>query len=323
MENLEKEVLVNDEEVNTSLAETKEENNEIKPYDPKNYKVATIEEYGFKDHKVLKKIWSITSKILLGFSIFMLYFAVIIIAIQSFNSSDNPAKFESFTFSNYTHMFDKKSLNDSIINTFKTSIFATGIATVLGTFIAIGAYFLKPAQKKLLTLLNNIPLLNADIVTGISFMLIFSLFLPIFRYIFGFWTILFAHIYFITPYIILSVLPKMKEIDGNMLDASLDLGVKPFKSLIKVIIPAIFGGIFSGMILAFTISFEDFVVGYLSSGNAYDTLSIWIYSSIGKKSLFPGVYAFSTALTVLTIIVIVVYNLITKGVHKREKASNR
>ena len=294
-----------------------------KSYDPKNYEYATLEEYGYKDHKVLKNIWSITSKILLVFSIFMLYLAVIIIAIQSFNSSEDTNSFERFTFYNYIHMFDKKSLNDSILNTFKTSIFATGIATVLGTFIAIGAFFLPPKAKKRLTLLNNIPLLNADIVTGISFMLLFSLIKPMFNYVFGFWTILFAHIYFITPYIVLSVLPKMKEIDGNMLDASLDLGVKPFKSVIKVIIPAVIGGIFSGMILAFTISFEDFVVGYFSTGNGYDTLSIWIYSSIGRQSLFAGVYAFSTMLTVLTIILVVVYNIVTRGLKKHEKNTHR
>ena len=102
----------------------------------------------------------------------------------------------------------------------------------------------------------------------------------------------------------------MKEIDPNMLEASMDLGIKPFKSLIKVIIPAIKGGIFSGMILAFTISFEDFVVGYFTTGNGYNTLSIWIYSSIGKKSLFPGVYAFSTALTALMIVGIILYNIV-------------
>jgi spermidine/putrescine transport system permease protein len=102
----------------------------------------------------------------------------------------------------------------------------------------------------------------------------------------------------------------MKEIDANLLDAALDLGIPPFKAVLKVIIPAIKGGIFSGMILGFTISFEDFVVGYFTTGNGYNTLSIWIYSSIGRKSLFPGVYAFSTALTLITMIMVVVYNLV-------------
>lgn len=281
------------------------------------YEYATLEEYGYKDHKILKMAWRIISKVLLVFSIFMLYFSIIIIAIQSFNSSDSTTEFASFTFNNYINMFNKKSLNDSIINTFKTSILATLISTVLGTFIAVGIHYLPNKIKSKILLLNNIPLLNADIVTGVSLMLIFSLLLPIFKHLFGFWTILFAHVYFTLPYIVLSVMPKMKEIDPNLLDASLDLGIKPIKSVVKVIIPAIKGGIFSGMILAFTISFEDFVVGYFTTGNGYNTLSIWIYSSIGRKSLFPGVYAFSTALTAVMIVAIVLYNLI-KGRDKNE-----
>jgi len=288
-------------------------------YDPKNYERATMEEYGYKDHKILKMTWKITSIVLLVFAIFMLYFAVIIIAIQSFNASDSTTEFTGFTFANYGNMFAKTTLNEAIFNTFKTSIMATIIATVIGTLVGIGAFYLPPKVKARLSLLNNIPLLNADIVTGISLMLIFSLLLPINNHIFGFWTILIAHVYFILPYIILSVLPKMKEIDPNMLDASLDLGIKPFKSVIKVLVPAIKGGIFSGLVLAFTISFEDFVVGYFTTGNGYNTLSIWIYSSIGKKSLFPGVYAFSTALTVIAIIAIVIYNYV-KGRIKNEKA---
>ena len=293
------------------------EENVIQAYDPNNYERATMEEYGYRPYRALKISWNVLSKVLLVFAIFMLYFAVIIIAIQSFNASDSTTKFTGFTFDNYLNMFSRETLNEAIFNTFKTSIMATIIATILGTLIGVGAFFLPPKAKARLSLLNNIPLLNADIVTGISLMLIFSLVVPVDGF-FGFWTILIAHIYFILPYIVLSVLPKMKEIDPNMLDASMDLGVRPFKSMISVIFPAIKGGIFSGLILAFTISFEDFVVGYFTTGNKYNTLSIWIYSSIGKKSLFPGVYAFSTAITVFAILGIIIYNVI-KGRIKNEK----
>ncbi len=292
--------------------ETKELNEvvEQKPYNPADYHRATLEEYGYKDHKILKVLWKIATIILLIFAVFMLYYAIFVIAIQSFNASDSTTSFDGFTFNNYANMFSKRIVNESILNTFKTSIIATAIATVLGTLVGIGIYYLPPKVKSRILLLNNIPLLNADIVTGVSLMLIFSLLLPINKHIFGFWTILIAHVYFIFPYIILSVVPKMKEIDPNLLDASLDLGVKPLKSVWKVIVPAIKGGIFSGMVLAFTISFEDFVVGYFTTGNGYNTLSIWIYSSIGRKSLFPGVYAFSTALTVIMIIGVILYNVI-------------
>lgn len=277
------------------------------------YPKATLEEYGYRDYTVLRHIWRVVRIILVAFSILMLYASIIIIAIQSFNSSASTTEFTGFTFQNYTQMFSKRSLTNSIKNTFLVSIIATLVAAVLGTFVAIGIYYLPLKAKNKIMLLNNIPLLNADIVTGISLMLIFSLLLPINRHIFGFWTILIAHIFFIFPYIILSVLPKMKEIDPNLMDASLDLGIKPFKSVIKVIIPAVKGGIFSGVVLAFTISFEDFVVGYFTTGNGFNTLSIWIYSSIGRKSLFPGVYAFSTAMTVISMLLIIIYGFFKKG----------
>lgn len=283
------------------------------------YEKATLSEYGYKDYRVLKLFWRVLKIILVVFSIFMLYISVVVIAIQSFNSSASTTEFAGFTFQNYLDIFSKRSLTNSIRNTFVVSICATAIAAVFGTFVAIGIFYLPPKLKHRILLLNNIPLLNADIVTGISLMLIFSLLLPLNSHIFGFWTILIAHVFFIFPYIILSVLPKMKEIDPNLMDASLDLGVKPFRSVVRVIIPAIKGGIFSGIILAFTISFEDFVVGYFTTGNGFNTLSIWIYSSIGRKSLFPGVYAFSTMLTIISILLIVGYDLIKRRMSHEKK----
>lgn len=293
---------------------------EVIKYNPENYEYATLNDYGYHSFKFWKVLWKIASIILLVLTIFMLYYAIIVIAIQSFNSSASTTKFTGFTFDNYKNMFAKRELTNSIINTFEISIFATLIAIVLGTFIGIGAHYMPPKMRSHLIFLNNIPLLNADIVTGIAFRLIFSLFLVLNPYLFGFWTILIAHVYFILPYIVLSVMPKMKEIDPNILDASLDLGVKPMKSLWKVIIPAIKGGIFSGALLAFTISFEDFVVGYFTRGNGFNTLSIWIYSSMGRKDLDPGVYAFSTALTFLMIAGVILYNVLG-GRIKAHKAS--
>ena len=138
----------------------------------------------------------------------------------------------------------------------------------------MGIFSLSKKHQKLLLLLNNIPLLNADIVTGIGLMLVFSLLIKIFPYFFGWKTLLLAHMYFTLPYVILSVLPKIKELDKNMFDAAIDLGVRPYKSLFLVIIPAIKAGIFSGLILAFTMSFDDFVISYYTTGNGFDTLSI-------------------------------------------------
>ena len=282
------------------------------------YEEATLADYGFKEHKKLKLVWKIIRKIIITLTVFCLYLPIIIIAIQSVNTVSDASSFQGFTFYWYAHMFDNRSLANSIRNTFLISISATLASTILGTLIAIGINYLPPKIRQRILLLNNIPLLNADIVTGVSLMLLFSLLLPIFPYLFGFSTLFLAYLFFTLPYIILSVLPKFKEIDPNLMDAALDLGLKPMPALRKVLIPALKSGIFSGAILAFTISFEDFVVSYFTTGNGFDTVSIWLWSSKGKSSLTPAVYAFNTIFVFVAIMIVIVYQLI-KGRKKHDK----
>lgn len=283
------------------------------------YEVAKIEDYGFKEHKFLKILWKVLKVVIIFLTIVMLYSSIFMIALQSFNASKSTTEFTHFTFDWYKQMFSNRLLNQAIKNTFTVSILATLISTVLGTLIAIGIFYLPQKARQKILLLNNIPLLNADIVTGITLMLLFSMVLGIFPYFFGLPTLLLAHIFFTLPYIILSVIPKLKEMDPNTMDAAQDLGLKPLKSIWKVIVPAVKSGIFSGLVLAFTISFEDFAVSYFTTGNGFDNMSIWIYSSIGKRSLFPGVYAFSTLLTLGSMIFVVCKSLI----NKKDKGSKR
>ncbi len=285
------------------------------------YLEAKVEDYGYKNHRLLNIFYKVFSSILVCMIIIMLYLSIVVIFIQSINSSKIVSSFEGFTLEWYKTIFNNRSLRNAIINTFIVSVLATLIATILGTFIAIGLFYSKPKLRQKILLLNNFPLLNADIVTGISLMLVFSLLLPIFPYIFGPVTMIVAHLFFTLPYVILSVLPKLKDMDPNILDASLDLGLKPFQSLIKVILPNIKTGILSGMLLAFTISFDDFVVSYYTSGNGFDNLSIWIYSSIGRKSLTPSVYAFSTIITFGTMFILFIVNLLLNK--KRSKDEKR
>ncbi len=275
--------------------------------------VARIEDYGFKDHHVLDKIWKIISSILCYIIILLIYLSIIIIALQSFNSSSTISSFENFTLEWYTKIFDHASLSNAIANTFIISLSATAISTVCGTLIAVGIHYLEKKKRQHIMLLNNIPLLNADIVTGISIMLIFSFIMKIkgFEYIFGFPTMLVAHVYFSLPYVVLNVLPKLREIDPNLMDAALDLGLKPRKALIRILIPALKSGILAGLIFAFTMSFDDFVVSYYTTGNGFNNLSIWIYSSIGRKSLTPSVYAFSTLVTFGSMIILFIINAIS------------
>ncbi|MDY0277291.1 MAG: ABC transporter permease [Acholeplasma sp.] len=285
----------------------------------KTYTKATLQDYGYKDYKVLKKTYNVLSKIILALIILVLYASIILIAIQSFNSSSDISTFKDFTFKWYLEMFDNRSLRSAIINTLIVSIVATILAAILGTIIAVGIYSLAKKKRQTTMLFNNIPVLNADIVTGISLMLIFSILLPIFPYLFGPVTIIIAHLFFTLPYVILSVMPKLKEMDPNLMDASLDLGVKPYRGLLKVVIPSIIPGIFSGMLLAFTMSIDDFVISYYTTGNGFDNLSIWIYGSIGRKSLTPSVYAFSTALTLVTLTIVLSYQFFKNRGNKHVK----
>lgn len=282
------------------------------------YEVAKIEDYGYKDHRVAKVLFNIFRWIVIVFAIILMYIPIFTIFLQSINSSKITSEFGTITFKWYTEIFKKGSLLTAIRNTVFISVWATALSTIFGTLIAIGISTLEKKSKRHIMLLNNIPLLNADIVTGIGLMLIFSILVRFFPYFFGWKTMLLAHIFFTLPYVVLSVLPKLREIDSNLFEASLDLGIKPFPSLYKVIVPAIKAGIFSGMILAFTMSFDDFVISYYTTGNGFDNLSIWIYSSMGRKSLSPSVYAFSTLVTLISFALLLTTNIL-RGRRKKNE----
>lgn len=277
------------------------------------YEVAKLSDYGYRDHSVMKKVWNVISTILVIVIIFMIYLSILIISLQSFNSSSEVMQFSSFTGKWYLHMFDEPSFAIPVRNTFIISIAASLLSTVLGTLVAVGIHYATKKLHQHIMLLNNIPLLNADIVTGISIMLIFSLIMKIpgLQYIFGFPTMLVAHLYFCLPYVILNVIPKLKELDPNMMDAALDLGLKPHKALIKVIVPAIKSGILAGLIFAFTMSFDDFVISYYTTGNGFNNLSIWVYSSIGRKAMKPYVHAFSTLVTFGSMVILLLINFLS------------
>src|SRR5690554_2406060 len=282
-----------------------------------NLPYATLESYGYKDTRKIKSIIKILRNIFVIIIVFSLYIPVIMLLLQSVNSSPNISEFGHFTLDWYINMFAVRSLKNAIINTLLTSFVATILATVIATFMAVGIYALPKKIRQRVMLLNNIPILNADIVTGISLMLIFSLLLPLFPYIFGPFTLILAHLFFTIPYVVLSILPKLKEMDTNLMDAALDLGIKPYKALFKIIVPAIKSGIFSGMLLALTMSIDDFVISYYTTGNGFDNLSIWIYGSIGRKSLTPSVYTFSTLLTLTTLIGLTLYQVFIKKGKKK------
>jgi spermidine/putrescine transport system permease protein len=274
------------------------------------YPKATLEEYGYNDYSKFKLPAKIFKNFLFILIFIMLYLAIIVIALQSVNSSVRTSEFLSVTFNWYPNILQEEDLMTAIRNTFIVSFIATFIATVAGTFFAVGLYSLEKKKRQKVMLMNNVPMLNADIVTGFSLMLMFRLLMPIFPNIFGLFTLVMAHLFFTFPYVVLSVMPKLKETDPNLMDAALDLGIKPYKALIKVVIPAIKAGIFSGMLLALTMSIDDFVISYFNTGAGFDNLSIWIYGVIGRRNLTPSVYAFSTLLTLFTLAGLLGYTFI-------------
>ncbi|MDD4068963.1 MAG: ABC transporter permease [Candidatus Izemoplasmatales bacterium] len=274
--------------------------------------IASLKDYGYHDFSKFNKISNIIKKLLVVLIILGLYLSIIVIAIQSINDSQVLSEFTGFSLKWYGNILNEEELMQAIKNTFLVSSIATVLATILGTFFAIGLYALSRKSRVIWMLLNNVPILNADIVTGFSLMLMFRLLMVVFPNIFGLFTLVMAHLFFTIPYVILSVMPKLKETDPNLMDAAMDLGVKPYKALIKVVIPAIKAGIFSGMLLALTMSIDDFAISYFNTGAGYDNLSIWIYAVIGRRNLTPSVYAFSTLLTIFTLIGLLIYQFLQK-----------
>ena len=283
---------------------------------------ASLKDYGYKDYGTFNKIYSVLKKVFVVLIVLGLYLSIIVIAIQSLNESRNLSEFSRLSFQWYLNIINEEELMQAIRNTFLVSSIATVLATFLGTFFAVGLYALSKKVRVIWMLLNNVPILNADIVTGFSLMLMFRLLMVLFPNIFGLFTLVMAHLFFTIPYVILSVIPKLKETDPNLMDAAMDLGVKPYKALIKVVIPAIKAGIFSGMLLALTMSIDDFAISYFNTGAGFDNLSIWIYAVIGRRNLTPSVYAFSTLLTMFTLVGLLTYQFLQKQKKGKKNEKN-
>lgn len=258
-----------------------------------------------------------------GFVVFLLYFPILYIIIQSFNQSTTGSSFTGFTFDWYKKMLDNRDLMRSITVTISMAIFSTIIAVVFGTISAIGINSLNKKKRKRIILLNNVPVLNADIVTGVFLMLMFQIVaialpgVPVF----GYYTMLFAHVFFSVPYIILSVLPKLNEIDGNLYDAAVDLGCKPIDALRKVIIPSITPGIISGALIAFTMSIDDFVISYMTGGNGVQNFSMWLFSIKNpyRNNAMQMASAYNTIISVGTLLILVIYNILKSRKKGKQK----
>ena len=224
--------------------------------------------------------------------------------VLSFNNTKTRSRWGGFTGKWYVSLFQNKEIMNALYTTLIIALLSALIATLIGTLAALGMQVMRSRTRTLFMGITNIPMLNADIVTGVSLMLLFIAF----RFTLGFKTILLAHITFNIPYVILSVMPKLKQTNKRTYEAALDLGASPLYAFVKVVLPDIMPGIFSGFLLAFTMSLDDFVITHFTKGPGVDTLSTKIYSEV-RKGIKPEMYALSTLMFVTVLILLILINL--------------
>ena len=241
----------------------------------------------------------------------ILYAPIVFIAVFSFTEAKSLGNWTGFSFKLYRNLFTGSMQNSSgllsaVENTLLIALIASAIATLLGTVAAIGIYNMKGRRKNVMTFLNNIPMINPDIITGVSLFLLF-VFLHISQ---GYTTVILAHITFCTPYVVLNVMPKLSQMNPNTYEAALDLGATPAQALRKVLIPALRPGMISGFILSFTMSLDDFAVTFFTRGTiGLDTLSTYIYTDARKGGLTPELKPLMTILFLVILVVLLVINI--------------
>ena len=234
----------------------------------------------------------------------ILYAPIVTLMVLSFNNTKTRSRWGGFTGKWYVSLFQNKEIMNALYTTLIIALLSALIATLIGTLAALGMQVMRSRTRTLFMGITNIPMLNADIVTGVSLMLLFIAF----RLTLGFKTMLLAHITFNIPYVILSVMPKLKQTNKRTYEAALDLGASPLYAFVKVVLPDIMPGIFSGFLLAFTMSLDDFVITHFTKGPGVDTLSTKIYSEV-RKGIKPEMYALSTLMFVTVLILLILINL--------------
>jgi len=257
-----------------------------------------------------------------GFILFFLYAPIFVLVVFSFNSAKSRYGWSGFTLNWYRQLLVDRSIMNSFYTTIVISLLAAVIATIMGTLAAIGFYNMRRRWRTPLLQINNIPMINADIITGVSLSLLFVSLGSILKFNLGFATLLIAHITFNIPYVILSIMPKLRQLDNNLVDAACDLGCTWMKAFRKVIIPEIMPGIINGLIIAFTLSVDDFVISYFTSGGRIMTLPMKIFA-MTRRRISPEINALSTILFLTVLILLIVINVRESRQEERQKLKKR
>lgn len=243
-----------------------------------------------------------------------LYAPIATLIVLSFNASKTRSKWGGFTLKWYAELFSNEAILQAFFNTMIIAFLSALIATLIGTITCLGLKNMKHGMQNLLMSITYIPMLNADIVTGISLMLLFLFF----GFKMGFTSVLLSHITFNIPYVILNVMPKLKQINNSTYEAALDLGASPLHAFFKVVFPELLPGILSGFLMAFTMSLDDFIITHFTKGAGFDTLSTKIYTQV-KKGIKPEMYALSTLIFVTVLVLLLLINYLPESKEKKKK----
>ena len=260
------------------------------------------------------------SKLYVWVVMLFLYAPIFVLIAYSFNANKSRGKWTGFTLNWYTQLFQNELIIRSLINTLLVALFASVIATVLGTAADLGINGMKKRSRALVMNITYMPIINPEIVTGVSLMLLFVSARTIYgEFELGFFTLVLAHISFCTPYVILNVLHKLRQMDRFIYEAALDLGCSPRLAFFKVVLPEIMPGITAGFLMALTYSVDDFIISYFNSGSSFQTLPVTIYS-MTRKRLSPEINALSTIIFAVILLILLVVNL--RG-GRKERAATR
>jgi len=249
------------------------------------------------------------SRIYNGLIFTFLYAPIVVLIVYSFNDSRNRVKWGGFTLDWYKELFHNELIIESLILTLQIAVLASVIATVIGTMAALGMYSMNGRLRNLFMGVNNIPMVNPEIVTGISMMLMFVAIgsvIPALKP--GFLALLLAHVTFCIPYVVLQVMPKLRQMNKHQYEAALDLGCRPVPAFFKVVLPEIMPGVITGALMAFTMSLDDFVISYFNGGSTAQNLSVTIYS-MTKKPITPEINALSTLMFGTVLLLLLVVNI--------------
>lgn len=254
--------------------------------------------------KVLQKIY-------LALILIFLYAPILTLMVLSFNASKSRAKWGGFTLRWYQEMFDSSTIMDALYNSLSIALFAAIIATLIGVLACIGIQAMGKGPRAICMTLNNIPILNAEIVTGLSLMICFGAF----GISLGYGTILVSHVAFCIPYVILSVMPRLKTTSSAAYEAAMDLGAPPIQAFFRVVLPDLMPGILSGFLLAFTMSLDDFVISYFTRGRGINTLSTLVYTQV-RRGIVPTMYALSTVIFLAVLLFLLAQNFLPQQLEK-------